>query len=410
MKRNRVKLSVNYTSNAFAAITLSSSLAFSLVSVGTSANTENLADGLTEAITSGAANGDIRIRYEDVTSGQAKSDGLTIRSRIGYTTAEYEKFSATVEFEDVRDMFGIDDENNLIADNENTELDQAFVQYKNGMFTGKVGRQVITLDGHRHVGHVGWRQDRQTWDATRLIFSPDKDLSIDLSYIWRRNRVNSPTFPDVRNSSDILINVSYKTSIGKLLAYNYSLSKEGAFDETDTLGASLAGELNVSGKVNFLYNLEYASQDNKTADVDTDYSLVEVGITFAGVTAKVGQEVLGSDNGIENFQTPLATVHKFNGWADVFIGGQLFGNIDGGNGLEDQYLSVAGKFMGVKLLAVYHDFESDHMSRDLGGEINLLASKKIGKHYNAGVKYADYSAGDTGSDKKIFWLWTGLTF
>lgn len=368
------------------------------------------ANALTDAITSGKANGDIRIRYEDVENGDVDSDGLTIRSRIGYTTGNYKGFSAKVEFEDARDMFGIDDENGLIPDSENTEVDLAFIQYKGEGYTATVGRQVVTLDGHRHVGHVGWRQDRQTFDAARLVFTPIKDLKIDISHLWRRNRINSPAFADIRNANDWLINASYQTPLGKLVAYNYSLSREGGFDETDTFGASFAGKTKLSDDFSVLYALEYASQDNATADVDTDYTWIELGAAFAGVTAKIGQEVLGSDDGVENFQTPLATVHKFNGWADVFLGGSLFGTIDGGNGLEDTYLSVGGKVAGVKLAAVYHEYESDEASTDLGDEINLLAAKKFGKHYNAGIKYADYSAGDIGNDKKIFWLWTGMTF
>jgi hypothetical protein len=37
-----------------------------------------------------------------------------------------------------------------------------------GKLSGKIGRQVITMDNHRFVGHVGWRQDRQTFDALTL--------------------------------------------------------------------------------------------------------------------------------------------------------------------------------------------------------------------------------------------------
>ena len=118
------------------------------------------AESLTEAITSGTVKADIRIRYEDVDNDNTDSDGMTIRTRLGYMTGTYSDFSAYVEFEDVRDMFGIDDEEGLIPDPEVTEVEQGFLQYKNDQVTGKVGRQVITLDNHRFVGHVGWRHDR----------------------------------------------------------------------------------------------------------------------------------------------------------------------------------------------------------------------------------------------------------
>ncbi|WP_246283085.1 alginate export family protein [Marinifaba aquimaris] len=53
----------------------------------------------------------------------------------------------------------------MIADPESTEVDQALLQYKGKSWTTKLGRQIIALDGQRFVGHVGWRQDSQTFDA-----------------------------------------------------------------------------------------------------------------------------------------------------------------------------------------------------------------------------------------------------
>ncbi len=368
-----------------------------------------LADAITDAITAGKASLDIHIRYEDVELGDNDSDSLTMRTLLSYTTGSYEGFSATVAVEDVRDVLGIDDENGLIPETENTEVDQAFIQYKNDMLTAKVGRQILTYDGHRHVGHVGWRQDWQTFDAARLTLTPMKDLSVDLSYIYKVNRINSPTFDDVDSPDHTLLNISYKTPFGKLVGYGYSLSQEGGFDATDTYGVSFTGS--TGEDVKFLYALEFATQDNETADVDTDYSLVELGVSAAGFTAKITNEVLGSDDGIENFQTPLATVHKFQGWADVFLGGSLFGTIAGGNGIDDTYITLSTKkFGGVNLLAVYHEYESDEGSLDYGDEFNFQATKAFTKNYSGGIKYADYSADDFGSDKEILWVWVGAKY
>ncbi|MBT8148760.1 MAG: alginate export family protein [Pseudomonadales bacterium] len=370
------------------------------------------ADALTAAIVSGKASGDIRIRYEDVSSGSNDSDGITIRTRLGYTTASYEGFSATVEFEDVRDMFGIDDEKGFIPDNEVTELDQGFLQYKGDKFTAKLGRQVIAIDGHRHVGHVGWRQDRQTFDAARVTMMPLDKLTVDLSYIYRRNGINGSGL-DIPNAAFQTVNLAYAMPAGKLVGYSYLISQEGGIDETDTYGVSFSGK--TKGDIPFLYAVEYATQENVTKNVDTDYTFVELGVTVSGVTGKLGYEVLGSDtNGgvTENFSTPLATVHKFQGWADQFLGGSVTGTINGGNGVEDKYLSVTTKWSGIKWLAVYHDYDADQGSADLGDELNLLAAKKFAKNYSAGLKYADYNAGDsgTGTDTEKLWFWLGMKF
>ena len=364
------------------------------------------AESLTEAITNGTVKGDIRIRYEDVDNDNTDSDGMTIRTRLGYMTDTYSDFSAYIEFEDVRDMFGIDDEEELIPDPEVTEFEQGLLQYKNDQVTAKAGRQVITLDGHRFIGHVGWRQDRQTFDAARVQFMPMDKLSVDLSYLWKRNRIFAETAD--ADSDDVLINLGYVTPIGKLVGYGYRLDDSTRDEESDTYGVSLTGQ---SGM--FSYTLEAASQEitDSGVDYDTDYLIAEGGLALSGVTLKLGYELLGSDDGDASFTTPLATLHKFNGWADIFLGG-TFDPVAMPDGLEDTYISVSGKLAEYSLVAAFHDFGSDEGSTDYGSEIDLQASRKFGKHYNAGIKYAAYSDDgfNAAGDVDKLWLWTGMSF
>ena len=364
------------------------------------------AESLTEAITSGTVKADIRIRYEDVDNDNTDSDGMTIRTRLGYMTGTYSDFSAYVEFEDVRDMFGIDDEEGLIPDPEVTEVEQGFLQYKNDQVTGKVGRQVITLDNHRFVGHVGWRQDRQTFDAARVQFMPMDNLSVDLSYLWKRNRIFAETAD--ADSDDVLINVGYVTPIGNLIGYGYMLDDSTLDEESDTYGVRLTGK---SGM--FSYTLEAASQEitDGGIDYDTDYLFAEGGLALSDVTLKLGYEVLGSDGGDASFTTPLATLHKFNGWADIFLGG-TFDPAVMPDGLEDTYISASGKLADYMLTAVFHDFSADEGSTDYGSEIDLQASRKFGKHYSAGVKYAAYSDDgfNAAGDVDKLWVWGSMSF
>ena len=120
--------------------------------------------------------------------------------------------------------------------------------------------------------------------------------------------------------------------------------------------------------------------------------------------------MLSSDDGGASFTAPLGTLHAFNGWADVFLGGG-FNPTALPNGLVDTYLSLAGEIGGVKLTAVYHDFESDEGSDSYGTEWNFLATKSFGSGFSAGLKYADYSDdGFLGSDRDIFWGWVSYAF
>lgn len=375
------------------------------------------ADSFAEALESGKAYGDFRLRYESVEQDNDADDAsaLTLRSRLGYTTGSISGFSATLEFEDSRIVAGQDEYApvspgySIIADPETTEVDQGFLQYKSDMATVKVGRQVLTLDNHRFVGHVGWRQDRQTFDALSATLTPVENLTLTYAYLDQRNRIFAES-ADV-NSKDHLFNVGFGTPFGKLTGYAYLLEVDQQVDNAlDTYGIRFAGATDLSD-LKVLYAAEYATQEAEsgTSEADADYMLLEGGVGVSGVTFKLGYEVLGSDDGDYGFLTPLATLHKFNGWADQFLGTP-------DQGLVDLYVSASGKVAGGKWAVVYHDYEADESTDsidDLGDEVDLLFAKKFGKHYNCGIKYAAYTAGDEDAgkvDADKLWLWVGASF
>ncbi len=361
--------------------------------------------------------GDFRLRYETVSQDNAleDADALTLRSRLGFKTKSVEGFSGLIEVEnniEIIDDFSVPPtgdrtgEFSVIADPETTEIDQAYVSYKSDVLTAKVGRQVITLDGHRFVGHVGWRQDRQTFDAAILTYKPADGFQINASYIDKRNRI----FSDERDvdSKDLILNTSYQTPVGKLVAYGYLLEVDNNTDNSlDTYGVSFNGKQALDN-ITIHYGAEYATQEANDVS-DADYLSLTSGITVAGITAKLGYEVLGSDDGQRGFATPLATLHKFNGWADQFLATPA-------QGLEDLSFSLSGKVLGGKWVATYHDYSSDvalNGQDDLGSELNLLYARKFEKGFSAGVKYADYDAGDSAFNKvdgEKFWLWGGFKF
>jgi len=370
-----------------------------------------IASSITEALEKGKPVLDVRLRAEmvDQDGKNEKANALTARTRIGYMSGEFSGFKGYFEFENITAVK--DDYNSLtnnktaypvVADPEGSEVNQAFLSYGGVKgLTAKVGRQRIILDNARFVGNVGWRQNEQTYDAALLKASMIKDVIATYAFV---DGINGITGGSAETDSH-LINLSYKgLPATKLTAYSYLIDMESGADNK-TLGLSASGKFAVSDSMKMLYAAEVA-QMSDYADNDSgnsaDYYSIEAGAALKPVTLKLGYEVLGGD-GTTSFSTPLATKHKFNGWADVFLKTP-------DNGLVDMYLTAVGKIKGVKLLAVYHNYSSDTGGDDYGSEINLLAAKKFGKHYTAGVKYANYMAGDIKSDINKIWLWGGLKF
>ena len=377
------------------------------------------ADELTSALTGGKASADFNLRYESVEQDNALKDAsaLTLRSRLSYTTGKVSGWSAMLEVEDTRIVMGQGDysvpqtayqsgEYSVIADPEHTELDQGFIQYASDTFSAKIGRQVIAWDGQRFIGHVGWRQDRQTYDGISAKYNPSKALSLNYAYLTQRNRIFAEA--QDQDSKDHLLNVAYQTGFGTITAYGYLLELDNNTDNAlDTYGMSFVGS-HLAGDTKLLYSLEYATQSSEaaSADFDAHYILLEAGAVLSGITAKLGYEVLGSDSGAYGFSTPLATLHKFNGWADIFL-------TTPAQGLVDTYVSVSGKLAGGAWSAIYHDFAADEASAtvdDLGSELDLSYVRNYGANYSVGLKYTAYS-GDSGRpDTDKLWLWLGAKF
>ena len=368
-----------------------------------------------------SAKADFRLRYENITNDNANrtADSLTLRSTISVKSKEINGWSGFVELEDVRTVLGVDSRNaafpitgqgtpgfSVIADPETTELDQGYIQYKSDQITAKVGRQVITLDDHRFIGHVAWRQDKQTFDAASVVYTPTKELNVTAALVTQRNRIFAED-ADL-DSNDVFINVSYKTSLGKITAYSYLLDEDESNNTLDTYGAAFRGGKPINDDVSVTYLAEFATQTSETAagEFDADFFRFEGGVSFSGLNAKIGFESLGSDDGQFGFSTPLATLHKFNGWTDQFLGTPAVG-------LEDFYISLAGKVWGGSWLVRYHDFNAESASEtldELGSELELQYTKKFKNGIYSGIKASFYSADDFAVDEDAVWLWVGKTF
>ena len=132
------------------------------------------------------------------------------------------------------------------------------------------------------------------------------------------------------------------------------------------------------------------------------YWLAEPTLTLRGITARVGWEYLGG-NGAHALQTPLASLHAFNGWADKFTNTPAAG-------LDDRYLGLGGNFgrerAGTRAAwqLAWHDYRATHGSVHYGSEWNASLGLPLAKGVSALLKLADYRADRYARDTRKLWL------
>jgi hypothetical protein len=359
---------------------------------------------------------DARMRYENVDQEPLaeEAEANTLRLRLGFETGKLWKTSLLAEGEFVWPFDGDYRGDNavatntaypVVADPETYEVNR--LQLTNTALPGTtltLGRQRIVLDDQRFVGNVGWRQNEQTFDALRIINKPLAALTLDVTYLNQVNRVFGPDSPQGRFEGDgYLGNFAYQTPIGKVTAFGYVLDFDSIpvprvpaamnpiRSSTETYGLRFAGERPL-GKFKLGYAASYATQEDYGENpftFDLDYYLAELTGTFRQFSLTLGQEVL-EGNGTVGFATPLATLHKFNGWADKFL-------VTPANGIDDRYASLGFAQKGMGLLEsfsatlAYHTYESERLALDLGDELNVQVQAKY-KRFLGTVKYADYDA------------------
>jgi hypothetical protein len=379
-------------------------------------------EALSNLFTQGKPTVDVRYRYEHVDQDNAlnNANAQTVRTRIGYQTGKWYGLSALLEADNVS-RIGDASYNSLrngqtdysvVADPDGTEVNQALLRYDHKYGSAVLGRQRINLDNQRFIGGVAWRQNEQTYDGALVQLKPLEGLTLTYAYIDNINSIFGPgngRFDTATNPANIeghshLLNAQYVVMPElTVTAYQYSLGLDNLAagnQSSKTTGVRLNGA--VSG---LSYVLEYAQQTeyaDNPLNLNSDYYLAELGYVIKGVTLKGGYEVLGGDKGPGNraFQTPLATKHAFQGWADTFL-------LTPAGGVKDAYLGGSAPLFGGTLAAWYHDYRAEQSSRHYGDEINLSYAHPIPgvKGLVGLVKYASWDADDfTTVDTDKVWL------
>ena len=379
------------------------------------------AETFEQALREGDAIVDLRARYESVDQdGFASSaDALTNRLRVGYQTAPLKGTAFLAEGVLVGDL--IDDYNSttngqteypVVADPSDFAAVNRFALINKSLdrTTLTFGRQRIVHDDQRFVGNVGWRQHEQTLDGLRAQWATPK-IKTDLTYAAQVNRVFGPDSPQGKWEGDVVLaNFAYTLPVGTLSVFDYYLDIDNATAaSSNTVGTKLAGSKPL-GKLTATYALAYAQQAEagaNPADLDSDYALIEGGLTLTKFGIGLGVELLGSD-GVTGFATPLATLHAFQGWADKFLATPAAG-------IEDRYVRFTypfgkrGAFTTITATAVYHDYTADVGGAKFGDELDLQLIART-ERIALTAKYADYRADTLFTDTDKLWLSVDYAF
>lgn len=377
-------------------------------------------DVIVDAMKNGKPILDVRYRFEfkDQAGFAENAYANTVRTRLGFETGEVHHFKVLFEFENIFSI-GEDQFNSttngktqfpVVADPDATEINRAQVTFTGLWKTPiTVGRQRYNLLNQRFVGAVDFRQNQQTFDAARLNSTIVDNLTLDYLYISRVHRIFGDNNPQGEFDSDShVIAATYNAkAFGKVTGYGLLLDFEEApaassatwgvrYENTVPLDQEAGISLGVIG--------EYASQRDYAQnpfDYKESYIYGEAALIVAPFTGKVGYERLGG-NGAIGFSTPLATLHKFQGFADVFLATPAAG-------IEDLYGTIAYAWPNppfgesLRVYITYHDFESEIGQLDFGEEIDAGLNVTISKHWSAEAKGAVYNGNGAFADRSLIW-------
>ena len=362
---------------------------------------------------------DSRYRVETVDQEGLARDAVasTWRTRLGFETTVSKGFSFLAEAEFVQNV-GADRFNStangrtnrpVVADPNAKELNRLQMTYsgwQNAELT--LGRQRINLDNQRFVGAVGFRQNEQTFDAARLTVKLTEKIKADYVYSFRVNRIFGEGNPGDDFEGDIhLANLSAAINPTlKLSVYHYNLRLDEARAlSTVTTGLRVGGKAPLTEDWKISYTGEAAFQrETNSNPVQRDHMFFagEAALAHGQTSFALGFESLDGD-GQSGFSTPLATLHKFQGFADAFLATPA-------NGINDYYARAIHKFGAVGPLQSlngglwYHMFDSENSGADLGDEIDARLWATFNKYLSAEFKMALFDGADGPASRDKFWF------
>jgi len=381
------------------------------------------ASSFSDAITGGKVSGMLRLRYEHVDQDNPlkNANALTLRSLVGYQTKALNGFSANVQvygltpltdnYNDAKkgSPHASRKQNSVVADPEDYDFHQAYLQWANKEHKIKLGRQNMFLDNWRFIGDVRFRQNWAVFNGISYVNTSLPNTKITLAHFEQLKAVTTKLI-DIKTE---VINVNYQlTPTTNMTGYGYLHENQDAeATSIQTYGLRINGKEKINDTLSALFTAEYAKQDDyaDAKNIDNDYYYLSAGLGIGSWGFRINQEMLsGTDSSSVNpFQTPLGTNHLFTGWSDLFLSTPA-------TGIKDTFLTAVGKFKGAKIKAEYHIIDADNKNAvgddEYGTEFDLGVYYKFKKNVIGSFEYANFKQEDKSlskPDTEKFWV-TGI--
>ncbi len=351
--------------------------------------------------------GELRPRYEVANDGVNKiANAFTTRLNLGLETKKLfsiENLSALIEFNGNINL-SLDPYNSLengkvdytiIADPAGTRISKLQLKYLWNKTELLAGREAVNLDNERFIGSDNFRQQYQSFDLLSVQDKTLENLELYAAFLARQQAVaSSQAFNEA-----LIFNMAYSLAAPmKLVGYTYLINQH-----SDTYGLSASGVFKTDD-MSLKYRIEGAKQVNPTLstrlqNVDSLYYTFDMKLDYLGFFAGIEYEVLGGGTNATDasFATPYASLHSFNGDADIFLTTPQGGLIDVHSQLGFHSDNL-GKFKGD-----YHFYSSEKVmtnfygndSTNLGSEFDLSYEKDIDsvKGLSALIQAAFYFSG-----------------
>ncbi len=367
---------------------------------------------------------ELRPRYNHIEESNydLATDGFTARVRLGWVTAPYHGFRATVEGINTSHpgYAHFNDDPSLIAsspypllpDPKYTGVNQAYLDYagEEGL-RARVGRQVVRLENQRWVSDNDFRQIPQVFDGVALGYDGFENTRISASYFDRVRTTSGVTNKLRLTLLDAAWNPHPDHSLS-LYAVLHDQAQNGAFtgfadNSYRVTGVKAEGTAwRFAGGIEVPYLAEYAQQHsyaNGDSRIDAPYWRAGAGFSTRQWTVRADHEVKGSNHGAYGVQMPLTDFYQYNGWTLNFF-------VTPPQGLRDDWLTGRWAIGPVTLYGETHRFHSDFGSLDFGREQDLGITWEILPGLSARLQHARYDHGSGLADADIRKTWLTVTY